>query len=95
VEESAVSVRPAPSKGRRLTFKEQRELEGMEGAILAAEEKVASIETQFADPDFHRKHGARTSELTRELEAARRESARLYARWEELETVTRGPTGDS
>lgn len=89
VEEAAASAKAAPAKARRLTFKEQRELEGMEAAILAAEEKVASIETQFADPDFHRKYGNKTADLTQELEAARGEAARLYARWAELEAVGR------
>ncbi len=81
--------RPASPKPRRLTFKEQRELEGMEAAILSAEEKVAELEAVFGDPDFHRKHGVRTAELTEELEAARAEAARLYARWEELDAVAR------
>jgi len=84
----AVAARTGP-KPRKLTFKEQRELGGIEAAILAAEEKVAGLEARFAEPDFHRKHGAQTGLLTAELEAARAESVRLYARWEELEAVHR------
>jgi ABC transport system ATP-binding/permease protein len=72
------------SKTNRLTWKEQRELEGMEDAILAAEEKVASIEAIFADPNFHEKYGARTQELTQEIDAAKAAVETLYARWEEL-----------
>ena len=72
------------SKTNRLTWKEQRELEGMEDAILAAEEKVASIEAIFADPNFHEKYGARTQELTQEMDAAKAAVENLYARWEEL-----------
>ncbi len=68
----------------RLTWKEQRELEGMEEAILAAEEKVAAIEAIFAEPNFHEKYGARTQELTREMDEARATVESLYARWEEL-----------
>jgi len=80
-------AKPVDPKSRRLTFKEQKELEGMEGAILVAETRVTELERRFADPDFHRKHGAQTVDLTRELEAARAETARLFARWEELEAV--------
>ncbi len=69
----------------RLTWKEQRELEGMEGAIAEAEEKVGQIEELFADPNFHAKYGQRTAELTAELAAARERVESLYARWEELE----------
>ena len=79
------SSAPAPRPQKvRLTWKEQRELEGMEEAILEAEERVAQSEAIFADPDFHAKYGARTQELTQEMEAAKAEVERLYARWEEL-----------
>jgi ATP-binding cassette subfamily F protein uup len=74
-------------KPRKLTFKEQRELAGMEAVIQQAEENVARIEVMFADPDFHRKHGHQTGELTAELAAAKKEVARWYARWEELEAI--------
>jgi len=73
----------APQK--KLSYKEARELEGMEEAILAADERVTEIEALFGDPDFFARHGGRTAELQAKLDAARAESARLYARWEELE----------
>ena len=72
---------------RKLTWKEQRELEGMEERIMEAEGEVERIEGLFADPEFHAKHGGRTKELQSELEAAKAEAAELYARWEELEAV--------
>jgi ATP-binding cassette subfamily F protein uup len=75
------------AKKRKLTFKEQRELEGMEAAIQAAEAEAARIEELFAQPDFHRTHGTRTDDLKAELEAAKLRAAGLYARWEELEAV--------
>lgn len=80
---------PAGAKARKLTFKEQKELEGMEATILTSEEKVAALEALFAEPDFHKKHGPRTAELTQELESARADTVRLYARWEELESLAR------
>ncbi|WP_295806489.1 ABC-F family ATP-binding cassette domain-containing protein [uncultured Victivallis sp.] len=77
---------PAPARTpRKLSFKENRELEGMEEAVTAAEEKIAEIEACFGDPDFFEKYGSRSAELQRELDAARAEAARLYQRWEELE----------
>lgn len=80
-------VESASAKPRKLTYKEQRELEGMEAAIQAAEERVSEIERTFEEPDFHRKYGHKTSELMAELAAAKEASAKLYARWEELEQV--------
>ncbi len=79
--------RAAEAKPRKMTWKEKNELEGMEEAILKAEEAVARIECLFADPEFHSKHSANTGELTNELEAAKKQGAVLYARWEELEAI--------
>jgi ATP-binding cassette subfamily F protein uup len=75
------SKKPKP---RKLKYKEERELEGMESAILAAEKEVARIEALFADPDFYLKHAADFSRSEADLRHARDEVARLYARWAEL-----------
>lgn len=78
---------PKPAKPRRLSFKEARELEGIEAQIRAADEEIARIEGIFASPDYHRTHATRTRELTAALADAKETLARLYARWEELEAV--------
>src|SRR5687768_8113336 len=72
------------TKPRKLKWKEERELEGMEAAILAAENEVARIETLFAEPDFYVTHAAELTAWETKLRAARDEVARLYARWAEL-----------
>ena len=74
-------------KPRKLSFKEQRELEGIEAQIHAVEAEVARIEGLFADPEFFRKHAAQVNQLTSELDAAKANVPKLYARWEELEAV--------
>jgi ATP-binding cassette subfamily F protein uup len=87
-----VSSRPPvaasrPAKPGKLSFKEARELEGMEPQILAAEQEIARIEGLFAAPDFHRTHATRTNELLAELTAAKKKLTQLYARWEQLEAL--------
>lgn len=77
---------PAKSKERKLTWKEQKELEGMEAAILAAESALSELESQFAEPDFFARNAAKMKELTADLDARRAEVDRLYARWQELQT---------
>ena len=79
--------RRSADKPRKLTYKEARELEGMEAAILAVEERIAEIEGMFADPEFHRKHGADGAALHEEVEVKRASLETLFARWEELEAV--------
>jgi ATP-binding cassette subfamily F protein uup len=64
-----------------LKWKEERELEGMEAAILAAENEVTRIETLFAAPDFYTEHAADFAKFEVELRQARDEVARLYSRW--------------
>ena len=78
---------PKPAKPGKLTFKEARELEGIEPQILALEEEIARIEGLFASPNFHRTHAAQTNDLLAELAAAKEKLPRLYARWEELEAL--------
>jgi len=79
--------KPKAAKPRKLSFKEQRELDGMEAQIHAVEAEVARIEGLFADPEFFRKQGAQVNQLTQELEAAKEKVPQLYARWEELEAI--------
>jgi ATP-binding cassette subfamily F protein uup len=79
---------PKPAKPGKISFKETRELEGLEPKILALEKEIARIEGLFASPDFHRTHATQTTALLAELVAAREKLPRLYARWEELEALS-------
>jgi len=69
---------------RKLSFKEQRELEGMEAAIVTAETQVQELETTLNDPEFHATRSREAVGLIAELETAKAEVTRLYQRWEEL-----------
>jgi len=96
--EFKVTGSPAGSKAgkpRKLSFKEQRELEGIEAVIQVAEAEVTEREAQFVDPEFVRKNGARMQALLAELETSKTKVAVLYARWEELEAVRAASAGQS
>jgi len=82
VEEKPVTARP-----RKLSFKEQRELEGMEAIIHSIEENIARIEALFAEPDFHRKHGQRMDDMAAEVATEKARLIQLYERWQELEAI--------
>ncbi len=90
--EAAKEKAAAKNKPRKMSFKEQRELEGMEPQIHALEADVARIEGLFADPEFFRKHAPQVTQLTVELEAARENITKLYARWEVLEAIRSAST---
>ncbi len=82
-----------PERARRpgkLSFNEQRELEGMEAAILSAEERKAALETALSDPATYQTAGGRVAVFRAELEQISEEVDRLYARWQELEALRGG-----
>jgi ATP-binding cassette subfamily F protein uup len=70
-----------------MSFKETRELEGMENAIHDVEAEIARIENLFATPDFHRTHAKQTDQLVADLATAKADLAKLFSRWEELEAI--------
>ncbi len=76
-----------PAKPRKMSFKEIRELEGMEKAIHEVEAEIGRIENLFATPDFHRTHAKQTEELVADLAATKAKLAKLFVRWEELEAI--------
>jgi ATP-binding cassette subfamily F protein uup len=87
--------KPAPKRGRpdrprKLTFKETAELEAIEETILAAEARVAEMETQLADPEFFVARNEEAVRMAADLDPARAEVARLYERWEKLEAIRAG-----
>jgi ATP-binding cassette subfamily F protein uup len=80
---SAVPAPAAPMR-RKPSWREQREWEGMEAAILAAEEELARRRAAAGDPAIA-SDGAALTERWAALAAAQAEVDRLYARWAELE----------
>jgi ABC transport system ATP-binding/permease protein len=89
--ESGDAKLPAPARraatkppSRRLTWAEQREWDGMEAAILAAEEAVADCQAAASDPAVAT-NAAELAARCRRLDDARLRVERLYARWAELE----------
>jgi ATP-binding cassette subfamily F protein uup len=83
---------PAPlptveqARPKRLGYQAQRELDGMEAAIEAAEVRRAAAEAELLRPDVY-SDGRRAAEAQAALAAATAEVDRLYARWAELTSV--------
>jgi ABC transport system ATP-binding/permease protein len=77
----------APSGPRRLTYKERRELEGIEAAIQAAEERRDELAERLADPKLYAETPEAVAEVTSEYEERRAEVEALYLRWSELDEI--------
>jgi ABC transport system ATP-binding/permease protein len=91
---AAVAARAEPKTERtrqvapkKLTFKEKAELGGIEDVILAAEARVTELERTLEDPTTFKDRAPEVRTLIAQLDAARVEVTRLYARWEELAAI--------
>ncbi|MEM9554440.1 MAG: ABC-F family ATP-binding cassette domain-containing protein [Acidobacteriota bacterium] len=73
-----------PKTKKKLSYHEQRELDGMEAAVLAAEAKVDEAKAQIEDP-ANVADGVALHRLAQEMAEAEAEVERLYTRWSELE----------
>ena len=76
-----------PVGPRKLTFKEKQELAGIEGAIANAEARVADLEATLSDPTVFKDRPTEVQTLIADLDAARAEVERLFARWQELDAI--------
>lgn len=80
------AAQPKPAKSK-LSWKDTRELEGMEAAILVVETEIARVEGLFAESDFHKNYGTQATELTTHLQQQKGQLSSLFRRWEELEKL--------
>jgi ATP-binding cassette subfamily F protein uup len=97
---AAASKQPAPraapvparaatataSASKKLSYKDQRELDQLPAAIEELEAAVAAVHEELADPEFYKRPGDEIATRTaraRDLEAR---LAAAYQRWEELES---------
>lgn len=76
-------------KPRKLSFKEQKELEALPERIDALEREKDALYARLSDPAFLR-DGPAVTTATARLDAIEKETATAMARWEELEAVASG-----
>ncbi len=79
----------SPSKSAKLSYKLQLEYDGMETAILKAEEQVHQLEAEAAEPGLVSDH-VRATAVYSKLKDAQAHVTHLYARWSELEAMQGG-----
>jgi len=77
-------AKPTTDSRVRLSYKEKRELEQMEEAVLAAEERVGLLQMRVANPDLA-VDAVTLREVYAELGEAQAEVETLYSRWAELD----------
>jgi ATP-binding cassette subfamily F protein uup len=85
--EKREKARPQREKPKKLTFKEQKELELLPHRIEELEAEQQRIHASMADPAFYRESGDKVSAAKARLEALEKELTEAYKQWEELEAV--------
>jgi ATP-binding cassette subfamily F protein uup len=72
---------------RKLTYKEQRELDGLPARIEALESEQTELHAEMGSADFYRQASEKITATLERLESIRRELEDAYQRWQELESV--------
>jgi ATP-binding cassette subfamily F protein uup len=81
------AAKPVKERPRRLSYKEQRELESLPERIETFEAELGELHQAMADPAFYRQEQAQIVEASTRAQAIEAEIAQAYRRWDELESV--------
>lgn len=75
------------SSFRKLSYQEQRELDGIPPKIETLETEREALQTKLAAPDFYRQEKAAIMTVQQRLQELDAQLAQAYSRWEELESI--------
>jgi len=78
----------APAKKKKLSFKEQQELNSLPVLIEDLETKQAALTEQTADLSFYKQDPKAVAKTLDELKALETKLEQTYARWDELEAIS-------
>ncbi|MGB9991129.1 ATP-binding cassette domain-containing protein [Massilia sp. SM-13] len=85
-EAPAPAAAPAASKAKKLSFKEQRELEELPALIARLEDEQAALNITLSDPDFYKKTPAEAKRLNTRIAEIEDELMAALERWEAIES---------
>ncbi|MFD1191892.1 ABC-F family ATP-binding cassette domain-containing protein [Phenylobacterium conjunctum] len=77
--------KPEPAKPTKLSYKDQRRLQELDGLIAALPGQIAKLETQLADPNLYARDRAGFDKINAALEKARDDLSSAEEEWLELE----------
>ncbi|MQA37995.1 ATP-binding cassette domain-containing protein [Rugamonas aquatica] len=86
----AAAAAPAASRQKKLSFKEQRELEELPRLIAALEDEQTALNLQLSDPDLYKKNAAEGKRLSARIAAIEDELLAALERWEIIESGKAG-----
>ncbi|SFG51937.1 ATP-binding cassette, subfamily F, uup [Duganella sp. CF458] len=77
---------PAQAKGKKLSYKEQRELEELPQLIAKLEDEQTALNLALSDPDFYKKTPAEAKRLNERVAQIEEELLAALERWEAIES---------
>ncbi len=77
--------KPKPPQPKKLSYKEQKELEALPMRIEGLETKLAALHEQMARPDFYKQDSDAIAQTAAEVQQLEDELAGCFNRWEQLE----------
>ena len=90
-ETKPVSDSPKPKssvrKTKKLSYKDQRELDSLPAEIETLETALAELQEQVNDPEFFKQTADSTAATLATLSETEETLSRKYARWDELESM--------
>ena len=89
-EPAPVAETKRSDKPRKLTYKEQRELEALPAMIEVLELELVGLHERMGDADFYRQPSSKITEAMERIEAVKAELETSYARWQALESMSLG-----
>ncbi|MDC8804101.1 ATP-binding cassette domain-containing protein [Halomonas pacifica] len=84
------TAKPAAKKPAKLSYKLQRELDGLPARIEQLEAEVAEFEAKVGDPDFYQQEATRVTATLEAMGAKQGELDEAMERWMELEALAAG-----
>ncbi|MGC1275650.1 MAG: ATP-binding cassette domain-containing protein [Planctomycetaceae bacterium] len=87
-EPNAAAASTTPTRPKKLSYKEQRELESLPERIQSLEDEQRRIHETMADPEFYRQDGSRIAEVTARLSIVDAGLTAAFERWETLEAAS-------
>ena len=76
----------APGRSKKLSYKEQRELEALPARIEALEAEQAELGRTMSNADFYRRDKREITQVLERIEVLKQELDEAYARWEALDS---------
>ncbi len=85
IDNKSASLNVKQGQSKKLSYKDQRELEALPAQIESFEEKVEALQNLMADTEFYKKEKDEIQKIQQQLIEAEAGLSHCYTRWEELE----------